>query len=71
MRLPILVINRFSAYFSKAYLATNDTNEHELKGNMQKATWGYYIFIFGSGYAGLGYGFDFPLRSLRLCERCF
>jgi len=28
--------NRLSDYFSKANLATNDTNEHELKGNLQK-----------------------------------
>jgi len=61
----MLVINRLSDYFSKANLATN---EHELKGNMQKATWRFYnqcefvksvagvimLFLFGSGYAGLG-----------------
>jgi len=64
----MLVINRLSDYFRKANLATNDTNEHELKGNMQKATSRLYnqcsfvksvagiiiLFLFGTGYAGLG-----------------
>jgi len=31
----MLLINRLSDYFSEATLATNDTNKHELKGNMQ------------------------------------
>ncbi len=31
------IVNRLSVYFSKPNPATNDTNEHELKGNMQKA----------------------------------
>jgi len=48
MRLPMLVISRLSAYFSKTNLATNDTNdtnEHELTGNMQKATWGWDMVL--------------------------
>jgi len=38
----MLVINRLSVCFSKANLATNDTNGHELKDNMQKVTWRFY-----------------------------
>jgi len=51
------------------WLYTNDTNKHELKGNIQKAPWRFYnqcsfvksvagviiLFLFGSGYAGLGF----------------